>query len=146
MNADGGSKMPEVYLDSCIVIYLHEGVSDLRRLIRDMILPDSGEPPVVFVSELTRLECRVQPIKSANKSLLDEYNNFFSLPEISRIPLSTEVIDIATELRAHHGIKTPDALHAAAAISAGCSEFWTNDRRLEILGDRISVRVIPESL
>ena len=38
--------------------------------------------------------------------------------------------DMATELRARYGLKTPDALHLAAAIASDCEELWTNDQRL----------------
>lgn len=52
------------------------------------------------------------------------------MPSYRFVPLNKAVFDLATELRAQHGLKTPDALHLAAAISAGCDEFWTNDLRL----------------
>jgi predicted nucleic acid-binding protein len=42
----------------------------------------------------------------------------------------SEVVELATEIRAHSRLKTPDALHLAAAIHHGCTEFWTNDNRL----------------
>ncbi|WP_091334734.1 PIN domain-containing protein [Allochromatium warmingii] len=47
------------------------------------------------------------------------------------LELNRYVFEHATELRAQHRLATPDALHLAAAIDAGCEEFWTNDRRLE---------------
>lgn len=37
----------------------------------------------------------------------------------------------ATDLRAHLNLRTPDALHPAAAIVGGCDVFLTNDRALE---------------
>ena len=40
------------------------------------------------------------------------------------------VFDKATRLRAAHRLKSPDALHLAAAIESHCTQFWTNDRRL----------------
>jgi predicted nucleic acid-binding protein len=40
-------------------------------------------------------------------------------------------LNLATDLRAQYRLKTPDALHLAAAITAGCDEFWTNEHRLE---------------
>jgi predicted nucleic acid-binding protein len=44
----------------------------------------------------------------------------------------------AAQLRALHRIRTPDALQLAAALSARCTAFVTNDRRLpEIPGLRI---------
>jgi hypothetical protein len=35
-------------------------------------------------------------------------------------------------LRAASGVKTPDALQLAAALSAGCTAFLTNDRRIPV--------------
>jgi predicted nucleic acid-binding protein len=45
--------------------------------------------------------------------------------------IQNTTFDLATELRARHGLKVPDALHLAAAIEGGCDEFWTNDTRLD---------------
>ena len=54
------------------------------------------------------------------------------------------VFDLATELRAEHGIKTPDALHLAAAIHGGCDALWTNDKRLaRAAAERIRIKVLP---
>ena len=44
----------------------------------------------------------------------------------------------AAQLRAIHGLRTPDALQLAAALAARCPVFITNDRRLsQIPGLRI---------
>lgn len=51
------------------------------------------------------------------------------------------MFDLATELRARHGLKTPDALHLAAAIACGCNELWTNDGRLTRATDN-RIRVV----
>ncbi|KYF87556.1 hypothetical protein BE20_41730 [Sorangium cellulosum] len=58
------------------------------------------------------------------------------------LPLSAEVFDLATELRALHGLKTPDALHAACAIHHKCEQLWTNDDRFRQVSSRIAVRII----
>lgn len=59
--------------------------------------------------------------------------------------MSQAVFEQATELRAQHRLSTPDALHLAAAIDAGCEEFWTNDRRLECAAaGRIEVIVFTD--
>ncbi|HET7321991.1 MAG TPA: PIN domain-containing protein, partial [Longimicrobiaceae bacterium] len=36
----------------------------------------------------------------------------------------------AAQLRARYGVRRPDALQLAAAVSTGCTAFLTNDRRL----------------
>lgn len=135
--------MSRVYLDSYIIIYLHEATPDLQVAIRDRLLPTSGSKPVLNISDLTRLECRVHPLRRGDVSLLADYDRFFSLPEVLRLPLSTEVFDLATELRARHGLRTPDALHLAAALVGGCEGFWTNDTRLARVKVDIAIEVIP---
>ncbi|MCP5196092.1 MAG: PIN domain nuclease [Gammaproteobacteria bacterium] len=43
-------------------------------------------------------------------------------------------------MRLHTRVKTPDALHIAAAMVAGCDEFWTADKQLNaIVGHRLKV-------
>lgn len=65
---------------------------------------------------------------------------FFAQSEVVTVPLDAQVFNLATVLRAQYGLKTPDALHLAAAISSGCDEFWSNDDRLaKIAGSRIEV-------
>lgn len=46
------------------------------------------------------------------------------------VELNLAVFERATLLRANSPLKTPDALHLAAVIHAGCDEFWTNDTQL----------------
>ena len=46
------------------------------------------------------------------------------------VDLNRAVFEMATTLRAESHLKTPDALHLATAIQSGCSEFWTNDKKL----------------
>lgn len=46
------------------------------------------------------------------------------------IALEHDLLRQAAELRAHYGIKTPDAIQVAAALQTKCKMFITNDRRL----------------
>lgn len=95
------------------------------------MFPDVGEAVGPVVSDLTRLECRVFPLRAGDQDLLDRYEAFFSLGDVGRAKIDDSVFDLATDLRARHHLKTPDALHLAAAINSQCTEIWTNDRRLE---------------
>lgn len=47
------------------------------------------------------------------------------------VPLSREVVDLATGIRARYGFKAPDSLHLAAAVWSQCEVFLTNDHRLD---------------
>jgi predicted nucleic acid-binding protein len=87
--------------------------------------------PQMCWTELTRLECRTKPLREENHSLLIRLDGFFAQPAAIFCALTRTSFDLATTLRARHRLKTPDALHLAAAIEAGCTEFWTNDHRLD---------------
>jgi predicted nucleic acid-binding protein len=46
------------------------------------------------------------------------------------LDVSSAALDRATELRARHGFKVPDAIHLATAIEAGADAFLTGDANL----------------
>jgi predicted nucleic acid-binding protein len=84
----------------------------------------------VAISDLTRLECRVGALKRRDAKILTTFDSFFVRPDIVILPLTAQVFDQATQLRADFGFKTPDAVHLAAAIEGACHCFLTNDARL----------------
>jgi predicted nucleic acid-binding protein len=43
------------------------------------------------------------------------------------VPITRTVLERALSLRATYRIRTPDAIHAATALLAGCALFVTND-------------------
>ena len=116
-----------IYLDTCIVIYLVEGEADVAEPIRQRLAAAGNS---CAASHLTRLECRVLPLREHNEALLARYEAFFTAPELVMLGLAAEVFELAAGIRAAHRTATPDALHLATAIHAGCEEFWTNDLRL----------------
>jgi predicted nucleic acid-binding protein len=48
-------------------------------------------------------------------------------PDVSMIAITQDVLERAANLRATVGLKTPDAIHAATALVAGCALLVTND-------------------
>ena len=116
-----------VYLDTAPLIYLVENVMPEAPLVVARL----AQPGVTqLCSELTRLECRVKPLKDGETALLMAFDTYFAEIVTAIIPLSRQVIDQATELRAKYRFKTPDAIHLAAAIVSKCDLFLTNDRQL----------------
>ena len=118
-----------IYWDSCVAIYQVEQVAPWFARIEQRMLSLPGDARLCL-TDLTWMECRVGPMRAGNASLLARYDEFFARSEIIWAPLTREVFARASQLRAAHRIKTPDALHLAAALVDGCTELWTHDDRL----------------
>lgn len=131
--------MARVYLDSCVVIYLREGTAEQKARIHERIAKAGAAGNTFSVSELVRFECRVGPLRRTDAALLADYDAFFALPELTFAPLERAAFDRAVALRATMGLKTPDALHAGAALTSGCDELWTNDGRFAALEPTIRI-------
>lgn len=127
-----------VYLDAAPVIYAVEQVPLYAAAVDARL---STAEIVQVVSDLTRMECRVKPLRDGNSDLLNDYDDYFTGVVAEVVPLSREVIDRATVIRAQYGLKTPDAIHLAAAVTSGCPIFLTNDHRLDRFPD-ITVEVV----
>ncbi|WP_438024910.1 type II toxin-antitoxin system VapC family toxin [Sorangium sp. So ce233] len=130
--------MSRIYLDSCVLIYRVEGAEPYKSS-SDRALMSLGSSKA-YISPLFRMECLVKPVRMNDSGLRATYEGLLSAFDL--LPLTAEVFDLATGLRALHGLKTPDALHAACAIHHGCDQIWTNDDRLRHLGGRIAVSII----
>ena len=118
----------DVYFDTAPIIYLVENVAPWESAVRSFL----ARPGVVpKISLLTRMECRVQPLRAANEALLKDYDDFFTALPGGVLTIDDQVFEKATELRARHNCRTPDALHLAAAIVHQCQVFLTNDHRLD---------------
>ena len=121
-----------VYLDTAPVIYLVEGVPNYIELVDKRV---SVADVIQVASDLTRMECRVKPLREGNTALLHDYDDYFAEVVAEIVVLSHAVIDRATDIRARYGFRTPDAIHLAAAVLSGCDVFLTNDYRLQRFPD-----------
>ncbi|MBF0137221.1 MAG: type II toxin-antitoxin system VapC family toxin [Magnetococcales bacterium] len=126
-----------VYLDTCIVIYLVERhPAYFYRLAERML----GTERCFCHSMLVEPECLVMPLRLGRNNLVEKYHDFF-LGSIC-LPMQDSMFLHAAELRAHHGLKTPDALHLASAMHHACLELWTNDDRMVSVAPKLAVNVL----
>lgn len=116
-----------LFLDACTLIYRFEGAKEFRTATTQLMAQLTQDQLMVELaaSRLSVLECRVKPLRDGDAALLQRYANFFGAVHL--IELSAEVIDLATELRANHGLKTPDALQVACALQ------WQGDGQDDVL-------------
>ena len=78
-------------------------------------------------SELVVAETLVRPIRGENANLETAFRTVFAAPEVQLVPTTRDIWEDTAHLRAETGLKTPDAIHAATALRAGCDLFVTND-------------------
>ena len=130
-----------VYLDSSVVIPLVQSTTGQKPRLGSHLSELAGDDPVHVVSDLVRLECWVKPLADENESLLRDFEAFFALPEVTCVGLTALVCRRVASVRAKWRYRTPDALHLAAAIEAGCDRFATADKRLASF-DEIPVVVV----
>ena len=118
--------MRRAYLDTCCVIYQFENVPGFSAPMRAHL---ANNPDVILcVSPLVRLETLIKPLADRNQVLAQDYEEFLAAQQ--RLPMNDSDFNYATRLRAMHRQKTPDVLHLANALRHSCTEFWTNDDRL----------------
>lgn len=131
-----------IYLDSAPVIYVVEEHAPYYEYVEARL---SNPEDVLVASELTRLECRVKPVRESGYALISQFDAFFGQTVDEIAPLTREVMDRATSIRARHGFQTPDAIHLGAALTSNCDTFLTNDNRLSRFSE-MSVEIIGDNL
>ncbi|WP_158080862.1 type II toxin-antitoxin system VapC family toxin [Pelomonas sp. KK5] len=127
-----------IYLDSCLLIYAIERHPLFGEpTLAAMLAMPAGQ---LALSPLVKTECLVRPIRDADAGLRRQYERAFS--GFRLLELSDAVCVQAAELRAHFGLKTPDALHLACALHHGCTALWTNDDRLARASHGLALNVL----
>ena len=123
--------MSRIYLDANSIIYLVEVVSPFHATVAARLLPYRTDPQSrIVTSRLSRLECRIQPLRNADTRLLAEYDAFFSRERLIISEVTADIIERATNLRARYNFKTPDAIHFATALEEKVDLFLTGDGAL----------------
>lgn len=109
------------FLDASALIYLVEGEAPWAQATQAALQQLAGEAPdlALAVSRLSLLECRVAPLRRGDQACLDRFEALFAQPDLLVVELSAFVVELATQLRANHGLRTPDALQAACCLQLG---------------------------
>jgi predicted nucleic acid-binding protein len=118
-------------LDTVVFIYFIEENAAFLPLVEPIFSGiDAGRWEGV-TSTVTLLETLVVPYRTGNLALAERYEALITRSRNLRaVELDRALLRAAAQLRATHSLKTPDAIQVAAALSAGCGTFITNDRRL----------------
>ncbi len=123
-----------VGLDTAPLIYLIEENFIYLPLVRPFFeAVDRGEFRLV-TSVLTLTEVLVHPMRRGDHDLADQYRAILlRANNVTTIAVSETIGEEAAQLRARHGLRTPDAIQLATATRSGAAAFLTNDTRLPVL-------------
>jgi predicted nucleic acid-binding protein len=123
-----------VGLDTAPLIYFIEE----NPLYLDMVRPffdalDLGLFSAV-TSTVTLLEVLVHPFRQGDMRLAQQYRDILLNAEgLTMVPLTNDIAEEASRIRAAHALRTPDAIQIATARHREASFFLTNDARLPSL-------------
>lgn len=123
-------------------VYHFEQNEEFGPAAREIFLGAEKGHHRLVTSVLSMMEVLIVPKRHGMNDLAQRYREIFeSFPNLTVLPIHDGIVEIASDLRARHGIRTPDALHVAAAIHAGAEAFLTNDSRLQKKIQEIPVRL-----
>jgi predicted nucleic acid-binding protein len=129
-----------IYLDTVIVIYRIDGDPAFKARVAARLNAANAARDSLATSDLTRLECLIQPLRTKDVALQSAFVRFLASTAV--LSLSPTVCDRAAQIRAVHNYSVADALHLAAATLGNCDRFLTNDAALARFPD-IAVEMLP---
>jgi len=118
-----------IALDTSIWIYHFEGSAAYGRAADSVLEAVNGGQVAGVASELVLLELLVAPLKKGAQDTADEIELILlHFPHLQLAPVTRSVLLRAAEIRARHGLRTPDAIMIATAIESDATLAVTNDR------------------
>ncbi len=124
-----------IYLETSAFIYSVERVEPYYSLLEPMWRQAQAGQFVIAGSDVAVLETLIRPLRQGDIYLVGRFRDLFNANEVWIIPITRPVGGEATRVRATTGLKTPDALHVAAAQYAECTLFVTNDSDFRRVAD-----------
>ncbi|MEJ1156852.1 type II toxin-antitoxin system VapC family toxin [Prosthecomicrobium sp. N25] len=119
-----------IYLDANFFIaYVENPELDLSPVVR-WCARDGWR---LVTSEFTLAEVLVLPLKIGDASLARSYEELMASEQVIQVmSVSRAVLMKCAEVRATIGNRTPDAIHIATALLAGCDVFLSSDQRIRL--------------
>lgn len=133
-----------LYIETTPLIYYVEANPTYITKMDAILTAVENGPLEVCSAVITLTEVLIHPLRQGNAALAQQYRDLLvNNDDLRLLPITVDIAEAAADLRAHYGLRTPDALHVAAAISAGCDSFLTNDSSLKRVAE-IGVLVLDE--
>ena len=133
----------KIFWDTNLFIYLWErqGYASEIDALCDWI---ESEEHTIVTSSLTLGEILVQPLQLGRDETANQYRKGFSGLEI--VSFDSKAANEFARLRAmERGLRPPDAMQLACAITRQCEVFLTNDDRLSKCETVAGLKALPLS-
>jgi predicted nucleic acid-binding protein len=116
-----------VYVDTNALIYAVERVQPYATLLRPVWEAAVSKMVRLIGSELLILETLAGPLRTGDQALIAAYEQALRANDLQLLPITPAILRQGAAIRANYRLNAPDAIHAASALSAGCSMYLTND-------------------
>jgi len=118
-----------LFLDTAPLIYFVEEREPYAELLTPVFEAVDAGKIRVYTSMITYAEALVFPCRQGNQDLVEKYESLLlDTPSLTIVPFNLKLAKRTAEIRATHGLKTPDAIQWATATRYGVKFFLTNDR------------------
>jgi predicted nucleic acid-binding protein len=120
-----------IAIDTSLFIYFIEDKAPWVDIVDSLFEKVVSSGRILATSELTVCETLVAPLRAGDLAMVARYEELLGRSEnVTLVPMDRWNLRAAANIRARFGLKTPDAIQLAAALSLRCTAFVTNDRRL----------------
>lgn len=141
-------KGQKIMIDTNCFIYLIESnhYPDHLTLVEKLFTAVNSGVCQGITSPITLIEVMTLPRKTGREDLAYLYKTLITnFPNLTIIPLDTEIADRAAAIRGTYNLKTPDAIQVATGLVSKASLFVTFDKELESVTPLINV-YIPKKI
>jgi predicted nucleic acid-binding protein len=135
-----------VGFDTMVFIYQFEDHPTFAPLTQQLFEAVERGQVSAHISVLVAGEVLTGPKKAGNQEILLLYRHILSnYPNLVLDPVTMQVMECMSDLRARYNLKTPDAIHVATALLHGAQAFVTNDERLrQVEAEGLDILVLSD--
>jgi predicted nucleic acid-binding protein len=131
-------------VDAMLFVYHFENNPEFGSLAAEIFQGAEDGRHRLVTSVLSLMEVLVVPKRHGMTELAQRYREIFeSFPNLEVLPIGEAIVEIASDLRARHNLRTPDSLHLATAIHGRADAFLSNDKNLQKVTE-IPVRALKK--
>lgn len=113
-------------VDSAPIIYVLEGHDRLAARFAPLFARHAAGELVLAVTPITVAEVLTGPLRAGEEALARRYRGVLESWQV--IDFTSEMAEAAARLRGKYGLKLPDAIQAASALSINAYALVTHDR------------------